>query len=66
MDSLNDKKDFDVVRNAMRVLGYTADEIETVWKLLASILHLVKIINNIKKQQRTNRCELPKHYYCEN
>ena len=25
----------------MRTLGYAPDEIETIWKLLAAILHLV-------------------------
>ena len=41
VDSLNDRKDFDNVRNAMKVLGYTPQEIDTVWKLIAAILHLV-------------------------
>ena len=41
VDSLNDGKDFDNVRNAMKVLGYTPQEIDTVWKLIAAILHLV-------------------------
>lgn len=38
--SLNDKRDFDRVRQAMRTLGYVAEEIETIWKLLAAVLHL--------------------------
>ncbi|XP_019850778.1 PREDICTED: LOW QUALITY PROTEIN: unconventional myosin-Id-like [Amphimedon queenslandica] len=40
VDSLNDKKDFDNVRNALKILGLTVNEIETIWKLIASILHL--------------------------
>lgn len=40
VESLNDSKDFDLVRSAMRVLGYSPQDIETVWKLLAAILHL--------------------------
>ena len=43
VDSLNDRRDFDSVRSAMRLLGYNADQVETVWKLLAAILHLVRL-----------------------
>ena len=43
VDSLNDRRDFDSVRSAMRLLGYSADQVETVWKLLAAILHLVRL-----------------------
>ena len=52
---MNDKKDFDNVRNALKVLGLTVNEVETVWKLIASILHLVSYmytehsINKIKR-----------------
>ena len=42
MDSLNDKKDFDQVRISMRVIGFTPEEVGTIWKLLSSILHLVR------------------------
>ena len=41
VDSISDRKDFDNVRNAMKVLNYTAQEIDTIWKLVASIIHLV-------------------------
>ena len=44
VDSLNDKKDFDNVRNAMKVLGLQTQEIETIWKLVAAILHLVSLL----------------------
>jgi myosin-1 len=40
VNSLNDKKDFDNVRSAMKILGLQTQEIETIWKLVASILHL--------------------------
>ena len=49
VDSLNDRRDFDSVRNAMRVLGYSNDEIETIWMLLAAILHLVSGCGNLTK-----------------
>lgn len=38
--SLNDHKDFDKVRQAMRTLGYSTEEVDTIWKLLAAIMHL--------------------------
>lgn len=41
VDSRNDGRDFDQVRSSMRYVGYTQEEVETVWKLLAAILHLV-------------------------
>ena len=44
VDSLNDRKDFDNVRNAMKILGCSIAEIDSIWKLLASILHLVSIV----------------------
>lgn len=43
VDSLNDSKDFDQVRTSMRVIGYSTEEVDTVWKLLATILHLVSL-----------------------
>ena len=43
MDSLNDKKDFDQVRYSMRVVGFSTEEVSTIWKLLAAILHLVSV-----------------------
>ena len=39
--SLNDRRDFDRVQQAMRTLGYTTEEVGTIWKLLGAILHLV-------------------------
>ena len=41
VDSLNDSKEFDQVRTSMRVIGYSTDEVDTIWKLLSTILHLV-------------------------
>ena len=31
----------------MRILGYSTEEVDTVWKLLAAILHLVYIQYNV-------------------
>lgn len=39
--SINDSADFKAVNDAMRVIGFTAEEIQTVYKILATILHLV-------------------------
>lgn len=40
--SINDGADFKAVADAMKVIGFTADEVQTVYKILATILHLVK------------------------
>ncbi|KAK7919381.1 hypothetical protein WMY93_010665 [Mugilogobius chulae] len=38
--SINDSADFKAVADAMKVIGFTGDEIQTVYKILATILHL--------------------------
>uniref|UniRef100_A0A4W4G4D2 Myosin motor domain-containing protein n=1 Tax=Electrophorus electricus TaxID=8005 RepID=A0A4W4G4D2_ELEEL len=38
--SINDGADFKAVADAMKVIGFTTDEIQTVYKILATILHL--------------------------
>uniref|UniRef100_A0A4W3HUU0 Unconventional myosin-Id n=1 Tax=Callorhinchus milii TaxID=7868 RepID=A0A4W3HUU0_CALMI len=38
--NINDAANFKVVADAMRVIGFTAEEIQTVYKILATILHL--------------------------
>ncbi|KAL0984219.1 hypothetical protein UPYG_G00138660 [Umbra pygmaea] len=38
--SINDTADFKAVAEAMKVIGFTAEEIQTVYKILATILHL--------------------------
>ncbi|KAK0136120.1 Unconventional myosin-Id [Merluccius polli] len=38
--SINDGADFKAVADAMKVIGFTTDEIHTVYKILAAILHL--------------------------
>uniref|UniRef100_A0A3B5PYF6 Unconventional myosin-Id n=1 Tax=Xiphophorus maculatus TaxID=8083 RepID=A0A3B5PYF6_XIPMA len=37
---INDSADFKAVADAMKVIGFTVDEIQTVYKILATILHL--------------------------
>uniref|UniRef100_A0A665W3J0 Myosin ID n=1 Tax=Echeneis naucrates TaxID=173247 RepID=A0A665W3J0_ECHNA len=37
---INDGADFKAVADAMKVIGFTGDEIQTVYKILAAILHL--------------------------
>lgn len=39
--SINDGAEFRAVADAMKVIGFTGDEIQTVYKILATILHLV-------------------------
>jgi myosin heavy subunit len=39
--SIDDGGDFKAVADAMKVIGFTADELQTVYKVLATILHLV-------------------------
>ncbi|XP_029540195.1 unconventional myosin-Id [Oncorhynchus nerka] len=38
--TINDGADFKAVADAMKVIGFTPDEIQTVYKVLATILHL--------------------------
>uniref|UniRef100_A0A674MLD7 Unconventional myosin-Id n=1 Tax=Takifugu rubripes TaxID=31033 RepID=A0A674MLD7_TAKRU len=38
--SINDGAEFRAVADAMKVIGFTGDEIQTVYKILATILHL--------------------------
>lgn len=43
IDGKNDKEDFDSLASAMQVLGFTSEETDTIFKILASILHLGNI-----------------------
>uniref|UniRef100_A0A8C2HZF2 Unconventional myosin-Id n=1 Tax=Cyprinus carpio TaxID=7962 RepID=A0A8C2HZF2_CYPCA len=40
LSSINDSADFKAVTDAMKVIGFTTEEIQTVYKILATILHL--------------------------
>lgn len=41
--SINDGAEFRAVADAMKVIGFTGDEVQTVYKILATILHLVML-----------------------
>jgi len=41
--SISDRNDYKATQSAFRTLAFTEQEIETVWKTVAAILHLVKI-----------------------
>ena len=40
--SINDKQDYQAVAAALTGLGLSADRTETIWRIVASILHLVR------------------------
>lgn len=40
VDSINDKSDYKAVNQAMKVLGFHQDHIQTLWTILAAVLHL--------------------------
>lgn len=43
METLNEKSDYKVTSSALRTLGFSAEELQTVWKVTAAILHLGNI-----------------------
>ena len=48
MNTIDDKKDYGVVNKAMKMIGFTDRERETVWKIVAAIIHLVCITIYVK------------------
>lgn len=44
MNTIDDKKDYGVVNKAMKMIGFSDRERETVWKIVAAIIHLVGYI----------------------
>ena len=40
---IDDKHDYQQVKQAFKVVGFTPEEISTVWKIVAAILHLVNL-----------------------
>lgn len=40
MDTLNEKSDYKATVNAFKALGFVEQEINTIWSIIASILHL--------------------------
>ncbi|XP_037927724.1 unconventional myosin ID [Teleopsis dalmanni] len=43
MDILNEKSDYKGTNNAFKTLGFAADEVSTIWRTVAAILHLGNI-----------------------
>lgn len=41
--TIDDKSDFRTVNNAMKAVGFSSDDINTIWKMVAAVLHLVSI-----------------------
>lgn len=41
VNSINDKQDYQTVTAALSALGLSAPHLETVWRIVAAILHLV-------------------------
>jgi myosin-1 len=41
VDRINDKQDYQQVTEAFNIFGFTDDEIATIWKIIAAIIHLV-------------------------
>lgn len=39
--SPTDKSDYKTVTSAMSILGFTQNEMQTIWNIIAGILHLV-------------------------
>ena len=44
VNTIDDKKDYGVVNKAMKMIGFSDRERETVWKIVAAIIHLVGYI----------------------
>ena len=40
--SIDDKKDFKTVNDAFRAIGFPKDDINSIWNMVAAILHLVR------------------------
>ena len=39
---IDDKRDYQQVKQALKIVGFTQEEISTIWKVVAAIIHLVK------------------------
>ena len=39
--SINDKSDYRTVNEAMRAIGFKREHVDTLWRIVAAILHLV-------------------------
>ena len=43
---IDDKHDYQQVKQAFKIVGFTQDEISIIWKIVAAILHLVNYLNS--------------------
>lgn len=50
MDILMEKSDFKVTNSAFKALGFRSEEVSTIWRIVAAILHL----GNIEFQRKYN------------
>jgi hypothetical protein len=66
VNTIDDKKDYGVVNKAMKMIGFTDRERETVWKIVAAIIHLVCIKIYVKifsNMLNIGLCLLPAFLY---
>jgi len=40
MDILTEKSDYKGTCNAFKTLGFSTDEVQTIWRTIAAVLHL--------------------------
>lgn len=50
MDILTEKSDYKGTCNAFKTLGFSTDEVQTIWRTVAAILHL----GNVEFQSELN------------
>lgn len=43
-ETLSEQSDYKVTCSAFRTLGFSSDELETVWKIIAAVLHLGNVV----------------------
>ena len=43
--SISDKNDYKTVIESMKAVGYSAGDMDTLWRMVAAILHLVSVLN---------------------
>lgn len=41
VSKIDDKKDYQQVKQAFKIVGFNQDEISTIWKIIAAVVHLV-------------------------
>lgn len=42
-ETMDDRKNYQNVLQALEIVGFNQEEIETIWKIIAAIIHLVRI-----------------------